>query len=106
MSPGTTSQAGCWYAACLYAAGPGWAVVRDVAQPGTIPGGPGLYQQEAAPGAYATHELAQAAAEQLNRPALLRLRPADRYGELPPPADDYHPHPWDLQEPLPVYSHA
>ena len=106
MSHGIPSQAGRWYAACLYAAGPGWAVVRDVAQLGTTPGGPGLYQQEAAPGAYVTHELAQAAAEQLNRPALLRLRQADRYGQLPLLTDDYHPHPWDLQEPLPVYSHA
>ncbi|SHK71828.1 hypothetical protein [Hymenobacter psychrotolerans] len=94
MKPGITSQAGRWYAACLYASGPGWAVVRDVAQPGTVPGGPGHYQQEPAPGRYATQEAATAAAARFNAP---RLRPADCYGLLPTPADDYHPHPWDLK---------
>lgn len=94
MALNPTPQAGCWYAACLYDGCNGWAVVRDVAQPGTAPGGPGLYQQEAAPGHYATHEAATAAAARFNAP---RLRPADHYGLLPTPADDYHPHPWDLK---------
>ena len=78
MAAGNTLQAGRWYAACLYASFKGWAVVRDVALPGTTPGGPGHYQQEAAPGAYATYELARAAADQLNEPNTLRLRPADQ----------------------------
>ena len=86
-------QAGRWYAACLYAGNNSWVVVRDVAQPGS----PGRYQQEAAPGAYPSHEQAQAAADELNRPTTIRLRPADRYGMLPTLADDYHPHPWDLK---------
>lgn len=91
----TTPQAGRWYAACLYAGCRCWAVVRDVAQPGTRPGGPGRYQMQPAPGdPYATREQAQAAADQLNCPAP-RLRPADRYGMLPAP--DYHPHPWELK---------
>ncbi|GAB3843211.1 hypothetical protein [Hymenobacter jeollabukensis] len=97
MSHAPKPQAGRWHAACLYAGNKGWAVVRDVALPGTRPGGPGHYQQEAAPSAYATHEQAQAAADALNAPPVLRLRPADRYGLLPAPADDYHPHPWDLK---------
>lgn len=97
MPAGSTPQPGRWHTACLYAGNLGWAVVRDVALPSTRPGGPGHYQQEAAPGAYATHEQAQAAADALNAPPVLRLRPADRYGELPTPADDYHPHPWDLK---------
>ncbi len=99
MARSDAPQAGRWYAACLYAGYNGWAVVRDVAQPGTRSGGPGLYQQEAAPGAYPTYEQAQAAAEHLNQPPTTgpRLRPADRYGLLPLPAEDYHPHPWDLK---------
>ncbi|GGG35709.1 hypothetical protein [Hymenobacter glacieicola] len=106
VASGATPQAGRWYAACLYAGLHGWAVVRDVAQPGTRPGGPGHYQQEAAPGAYATHQHAQAAADQLNETPAPRLRPADRYGLLPQPSDDYHPHPWELKEPLPLYYDA
>ncbi len=94
MSTAAVAQAGRWYAACLYAAGSAWAVVRDVAQPGTVPGGPGHYQMQAAPGRYATQEAAMATAARFNAP---RLRLADRYGELPTPADDYHPHPWDLK---------
>ena len=94
MSTAPAPQAGRWYAACLYAAGSAWAVVQDVAQPGTVPGRPGLYQMQAAPGRYATQEAATAAAARFNAP---RLRPADRYGELPTPAEDYHPHPWDLK---------
>lgn len=69
-------------------------MVRDVAQPGTMPGGPGHYQMEAAPGCYETQEAAHAAATRFNTP---RLRPADYYGELPTPADYHHPHPWDLK---------
>jgi hypothetical protein len=93
-----TPQAGRWYAACLYVGFQGWAVVRDIAQPGTRPGGPGLYQMEAAPGAYLTYEQAQAAADELNRVQQVpRPRPADHYGMLPMPADDCHPHPWDLK---------
>ncbi|HEX8429191.1 hypothetical protein [Hymenobacter sp.] len=98
MASSEALQAGRWYAACLYAGFHMWAVVRDVAQPGTRFGGPGHYQQEAAPGAYATHEQAQDAADELNRNQQApHLRPADRYGMLPAPADDYHPHPWDLK---------
>ncbi|SNR52987.1 hypothetical protein [Hymenobacter mucosus] len=104
MPAGNAPQAGRWYAACLYATGHGWAVVRDMALPGTTAGGPGHYQQQAAPGSYPTHEQAQAAANQLNAPP--RLRPADRNGMLPAPADDYHPHPWELQEPLTPLRHA
>ncbi|GAB2784631.1 hypothetical protein HNQ93_002467 [Hymenobacter luteus] len=80
MSTTPATQAGRWYAACLYAGFCGWAVVRDVAQPGTTFGGPGRYQQEAAPEAYATHEQAQAAAAALNQPEPSRwddMQPAD-----------------------------
>ena len=94
MAAGNSPQAGRWYVACLYAGPKGWAVVRDVPQPGTMPGDPGHCQQEAAPGAYASQEAAHAAAAHLNAP---RLRPADRYGELTMPADDDYPHPWDLK---------
>lgn len=93
-------QAGRWYAACLYAGNAGWAVVRDVAQPGTRFGGPGHYQQEAAPGRYVSQHLAQRVADELNSPPKpIRLRSADRYGELPGPGDEdyYHPSPWDLK---------
>jgi|GEM_PF-4423036 len=90
-------QAGQWYAACLYAGYACWGVVRDLALPGTQPGDAGHYQQEAASGAYTTYERARAAADTLNRTVALRLRPADRYGLLPLPADDYHPHPWELK---------
>ena len=94
----TTPQAGRWYAACLYGGNAGWAVVRDVAEPGTRFGGPGNYQQQTAPGAYLTQEHAQRVADELNSPPKsIRLRSADRYGLLPGPADDYHPHPWDLK---------
>ena len=94
MARGNTAPAGQWYAACLYATGHGWAVVRDMAQPGTISGGPGHYQQEAAPGRYATQEAAYAAAARFNAP---HLRPADHYSLLPAPAEGYHPHPRELQ---------
>lgn len=99
MATSNAQQPGRWYATCLYAGFNGWVVVRDVAQPGTRLGCPGHYQQQAAPGAYATHEQAQAAADELNHAAQQapRLRSADRYGMLPSPADDYHPHPWDLK---------
>lgn len=88
MSTTPATQAGRWYAACLYAAGPSWAVVRDEAQPGTIPGGPGRYHMEAAPGTYATHEQAQAAAATLNQPEPGRwddMQPADwdEYDDTP-----------------------
>ena len=93
-----TPQAGRWYAACLYADYNGWAVVRDVAEPGTYFGGPGCYRQEVAPGRYAFRERAQQVADELNSPPKpVRLRPADHYGMLPSPADDYPPHPWDLK---------
>ena len=90
-------QAGQWYAACLYAGYACWGVVRDLALPGTQPGGAGYYQQEAAPGAYATYERARAEADNLNRLPASRLRPADHCGMLPWPDDDYHPHPWELK---------
>ncbi|AII50838.1 hypothetical protein [Hymenobacter sp. APR13] len=92
-------QAGRWYAACLYAAGPGWAVVRDVARPGTMPGGPGLYQMQAGPGRFITQEAATAYAEALNLPPEPSrwddIHPADwdEYED----DDEYPPHPWDLQ---------
>ncbi|MBD2716737.1 hypothetical protein KBK19_16955 [Microvirga sp. STR05] len=68
MSLGPATQAGRWYAACLYAAGPGWAVVHDVPQHGTMPGRAGLYQMQAAPGRHTTQEAATAAAAALNKP--------------------------------------
>lgn len=57
-----------WYPACLYATFRPWAVVRDLPAATTQAGGAGLYQQQAAPGAFLTYEDALAHATHLNKP--------------------------------------
>ncbi|RTQ52297.1 hypothetical protein EJV47_04550 [Hymenobacter gummosus] len=81
-----------WQPALCFATATPWGVVCSAPQPGH----PRIYQQQAAAGSYATQAQAQSAADQLNHAApVLRLRPADRYAELPEP--QFEPHPWDLK---------